>query len=252
MRFRLLSAIGLSATLCTTLYTSSFAQTDSSTTGAPAPSTPASTSVPSSLPSTPASAPAAASTTADTAKAPLQGGVQKVTLTLSNLNTVGLDLKNVLKATDGLYDEVTVQPVTLITEPEVVGRGIVINIPIGTQPIGPVQPARKDRVDLAMSNIRPTVTMFKTTVDEFMNGQKELDLPADIKQDLQPQLDAWVQSVNTLSTQEQQLEQLTASQPYDQPTIASHCTAMQASIKALDQTRRAIYKVLKKHAKELS
>lgn len=191
------------------------------------------------------------STSADTA--PLQGGVQKVTVTLDDLRTVGLDLKNVLKAVDSLYDEVTITPVDLVTEPEVIGRGIVVNIPISTTPAGPPAPARKARVDLAMSSIKPSVSMFKTNVDAFMSGEKELDLPGDLKDDLKPQLTSWVQTVNTLASQEAQLETLTdKGPPYDQPSIAAECTNMQASIKSLDDTRRQIYKSLKKHAKQIS
>lgn len=185
------------------------------------------------------------------AKPPYEAGAQKVRLTLEDLREVGLDLKNVLKATSSLYDEVTIQPMQLITEPEVIGFGTVINIPISTQPTGPVQPARPKRVQLAMSHIKPTVEQFKGTVDQFMNGEKQLDLPDDIHKLLQPDLNTWGTTVLKLSEQEQQLETLTANAPYDQPTIAKECIAMENNIKALDKTRRAIYKTLKKHAKQI-
>jgi hypothetical protein len=195
-------------------------------------------------PSTPpATAPAAA---------PYQAGVQKVRLSLTDLRTVGLDLKNVLKATSSLYDEVTIQPMEIMFEPEVVGQGVIIQVPIGKRPTGPVEPARKDRVDLAMSHIKPTVQMFKTNVDSFVSGEKELDVPDAIHTKLQPDLNNWISGVQQLSKQETQLEQLTASSPYDQGTIAADCVAMQQNIKDLDETRRSIYKVLKKHAKELN
>jgi hypothetical protein len=187
----------------------------------------------------------------DAAKPPLEAGVQKVRLTLEDLRDVGLDLKNILKATSSLYDEVTIQPMRVITEPEVIGMGTIINIPIQTVPAGPVQPANPKRVALAMNNIKPTVQQFQATVDQFMNGEKQLDLPDDIHKMMQPDLDTWASTVTLLSQQEQQLEQLTASAPYNQPAIAQNCQAMQKNIKALDVVRRSIYKTLKKHAKQI-
>jgi len=186
-----------------------------------------------------------------TGSAPLEGGVQKIHVSLESLKTVGLDLKNLLKGASSLYDEVTIQPVSLITEPEVIGRGMVINIPIGTQPVGPPTPARKARVDLAMSHITPTVAMLKSNVDGFVSGHKQLDLPDNIITLLKPQLTAWVQTVDTIADQESQLEASTKTAPYDQKSIADSCVALEKSIKDLDETRRSVYKVLRKHGKEL-
>jgi hypothetical protein len=195
-------------------------------------------------------APPAQPTTAAPNATPLQAGVQQVDLSLDHLRTVGLDLKNVAKATSSLYDEVTMQPIQMITQPEVIGFGAtIINIPIGMQPTGPVQPARKQRVDLAMSQIRPTVAMFKENVDMFVKGEKELNLSDEIRKEIQPDVDSWVQNVTQLAMQEGQLEKLTASSPYDQPTIAQICVGMQKNIKELDKDRRDIFKVLKKRQK---
>jgi hypothetical protein len=183
---------------------------------------------------------------------PYAAGVQKVRLSLTDLRTVGLDLKNVLKATSSLYDEVTIQPMEIVTEPEVIGQGMIIQVPIGKRPTGPVEPANKERVDLAMSHIKPTVTMFKSNVDSFLNGEKQLEIPKDISSRLEPDLDNWVASVKQLAQQESQLEQLTQSSPYNQGVIAADCASMQQTIRDLDDTRRSIYKVLKKHGKELN
>lgn len=192
-----------------------------------------------------------AATAPTAAKPPIEAGVQKVRLTLEDLRTVGLDLKNILKSTSTLYDEVTIQPMQIVTQPEVIGMGTIISIPISTTPTGPVKPASPKRVQLAMSQIKPTVEQFKATVDDFMSGEKELDLPDDLHKTVQPNLDSWMATVTLLSQQEQQLEQLTANAPYDQPAIAQNCVAMEKNIKSLDETRRKIYKTLKKHAKQL-
>jgi hypothetical protein len=179
----------------------------------------------------------------------LQGGVQKIELSLQKLRDVGLDLKHLLKAVSGLYDEVTIRPVTIITEPEVVGRGIMINIPIGTMPTGPVEPPRKDRVDLAMSEIRPVISMMKKNVDAFVSGNTQLDLQPGVQQQLQPQIKVWTSTVDNLSTRLSNLDQLTQGPPYSNDAIASATAAMQQDIKALDKTRRDIYKVVRDEGK---
>src|SRR6516225_8812705 len=63
--------------------------------------------------------------------------IQKVELGLTQLRDIGLDLKHVMSACRHLYDEVTLQPVTIETEPELIANGVLISIPIATQPIGP-------------------------------------------------------------------------------------------------------------------
>ncbi len=185
-------------------------------------------------------------------KPPLQSGVKKVELSLETLRDVGLDLKHVLKAVGSLYDEVTIQPVSLVTQPEVVGPGTIIYIPINTMPVGPPQPARKDRVDLAMNNIRPIVTLLKTNVDEFESGRRQLDLPADVLSELHPQIQKWVGDVNDLANQLNQLNQLTQGPPYNNDQIASITKGMHQDIKDLDDTRRKIYKVIRKEGKKIA
>jgi hypothetical protein len=187
-----------------------------------------------------------------TNRPPIKGGVQKVELSLEKLRDVGLDLKHTLKAVSGLYDEVTIQPVTLITEPEIVGPGVIINLPIGTRPTGPPQPARKDRVDLEMNAMRPMINLLKTNTDEFMSGQLELDLPDQVLAELKPETQKWVATVDNLAGQLAQLNQLTQGPPYDQQGIAAMATDMQKSIKQLDQTRRKIYKVIRKEGKKIA
>lgn len=184
-----------------------------------------------------------------TSSTPLEGGVQKVTVSLETLRDVGLDLKRLLKEVSGLYDEVTIRPVRMITQPEMIGPGMIINIPIGTQPIGPAEPPKKERVDLAMSEITPVVTMMKKNVDAFVAGDSELDLSADVQKQLQPEITSWVNSVNQLSAQFNALQQQTQGPPYSNDNIAAATGAMQTSIKELDKTRRDIYKAIRNEGK---
>ena len=187
-----------------------------------------------------------------TAASPLKGGVQKVELSLEKLRDVGLDLKSALKATTSLYDEVTIQPVRLITQPEMIGSGTIINVPIGTEPTGPPQPARKKQVDLAMSGMKPVIDMLKKNADEFMSGEKQLDLPQSVNARLQPQFKSWVSTVNDIALFETRLEQITQSPPYDNATIAQLTAAIQQSIKDLEKIRLSIYKVIRKEGKRVS
>ena len=195
----------------------------------------------------------AASPTAGSASgagtAALKGGVQKVDVSLEHLRDVGLDLKRVMTAARHLYDEVTIQPVRMITEPEVVGMGMIINIPIGTQPVGPPEPPRKDRVDLSMSEMTPVITMFKKNADEFVAGSRELDLPSDALSEMQPMIKDWIAQVNDLSARLSALEPLTKGPNYDNQGIASLCSGIQQDAKKLDTTRRKVYKFIRKEEK---
>ena len=182
-------------------------------------------------------------------KAPLEGGVQKVTLSLEQLRDAGLDLKNLLKAITSLYDEVTIQPVSMVMEPEVVGRGMVISIPVATQAVGPPQPPRKSRVDSAMAGIKPSITTMKSDLDAFASGKEQLDLPADLLNKMTPQIQNWSAVVDDLSARLTQLETLTAGPTYDNAAIAATTTAMEKDVKDLDETRRAVYKEVRDEGK---
>lgn len=224
------------------------------------PSSAASSSVPASAgganvgnpgvtPSTPAAA-AGGTDTGNPAAAPMQAGVQMIELNLQMLTHVGLDIKNLLKSTGSLYDEVTIQPVSVITEPEVVGRGIIINIPVGTRPVGPPAPPKKARVDLAMNQIRPIVTTLKQDVDEFETGKARLDISDDTRQDLHPYFDSWIKTVNDISTNMKQLESVTTGPPYDNSSIAQAAGTIHQDAQRLDEVRRKIYKYLQKEGKK--
>jgi hypothetical protein len=181
---------------------------------------------------------------------PLQGGVQIIELSLERLREIGVDIKHMLKAASSLYDEVTIQPVTIITEPEVVGFGTVINIPIGTMPTGPVQPPKKERLDLAMNHLNPIIKLMKSDVDDFMSGKRKLDLNDETRQELQPIFKAWVDDVNALNGELNNLQSLTNSPPFDNSAIAQATQSLQESAKKLEQARRVIYKKLQKEAKQ--
>lgn len=201
--------------------------------------------------------PAAGATTgADTSSStsssgtPMQAGVQLIELNLGMLRDVGLDIKNLIKAADSLYDEVTIQPVTVITEPEVVGRGIIVNIPVGTRPIGPPAPPKKARVDQAMSQMQPIVTLLKKDADEFQSGHARLDISDDTRNDLKPYFDTWIKTVNDVSTNMDKLVSITQGPPYDNSSIAQAVGVVHQDAQRLDEVRRKIYKYLQKEGKQ--
>ncbi|HEY9791352.1 MAG TPA: hypothetical protein V6D22_13195 [Candidatus Obscuribacterales bacterium] len=176
----------------------------------------------------------------------LEGGVQKVDLSLEHLRDVGLDLKEIMTSSRHLYDEVTIQPVAMITQPSMVGPGVIINIPVGTRPVGPPQQPRKDRVDLAMNNMAPIIKLFKKNADEFVADQKELDVSDDAKAKLHPLVGDWVTGVNKISSELQQLESLTQGPQYDNAAIAAICGNMQQSARDLDKVKDKAFKIMKR------
>jgi hypothetical protein len=182
---------------------------------------------------------------------PLPGKVEKVEMSLEKLRDIGLDLKHVLKAASSLYDDVMIAPVRLINEPEVVGGAIMISLPIAAQPIGPPEPPNKERVDLAMSEIKTVIGMLKQNVPEFVGDGKELDLPDNVRAELEPQFTDWVQMVNTMAWRETQLEQITQGPPYNNMDIAAQAIQIQQNAKELDRIRREIYKVIRREGKRI-
>jgi hypothetical protein len=228
-------AYGLAISLMVTLAAPAFAQDAGNSASPPAAGDAASSTA----------APASPSTTT------LTGGVKKVDLSLEKLRDVGLDLKRVMTGARHLYDEVSIQPVTVITEPEVVGRGMIINIPIGTRPVGPPQPPRKDRVDLSMNDMRPVITILKKNADDFVADRSQLDLPADIEQKLNPLVKDWISGVDRIAADLKSLDPLTTGPNYDNASIAAVCTDIQKNAKGLDEARRKVYKIMKKEDKRL-
>lgn len=221
--------------------------TTSTTTTTQATTTPAATTT-----ATPAATPAATGTDSSSSSSspPLQAGVQMIELNLQTLNDIGLDIKYLLKAADSLYDEVTIQPVTIMTQPEVIGRGIIIQVPIGTQPAGPPAPPRKARLDMAMSQMRPIVTTLKKDVDEFESGHKRVDISDDARADLHPLFEDWVKIVTDISSHLDTLETLTKGPSYDNSSIAQGASIIHTDVKSLDEVRRKIYKYLQKEGKK--
>ncbi len=178
--------------------------------------------------------------------------VQKAELSLEKLRDIGLDLKHVLKAASSLYDDVMIAPVRLLTEPEVVGGAVMISLPVATQPIGPPEPPNKERIDLAMNEIKTVITMMKKNVDAFVGDGKNLDLPDNVRQVLEPQFDNWIQMVNTMAGREEQLEEITQGPPYNNLAIAALAIDIQKDVKELDRIRREIYKVIRKEGKRIA
>lgn len=188
----------------------------------------------------------------DSAGSALQGGVHKIELSLELLRDVGLDLKHLMSAAGHLHDEVSIQPVTVQTEPEVVGMGTIIYIPIGTTPIGPPAPPRKDRLDIAMSQLKPQIELMKNNVDDFVSGKDQLDLPADVLTELKPLTDKWVVLVNDAYQQLLRVEPLVQGPKYDNAAIAAQAIAIQQDVQKLEDLRSHIYKIIRKEGKRIA
>lgn len=204
-------------------------------------------------PATPAQAVAAPATSSDapasTGSAPIQGGVKLVEPTLGHLHDVGLDLKHIMTGASHLYDEVNIAPVSLETMPEVVGRGIIINIPIGTQQMGPPAPPRKPRLDVAMAQITPLITQLKQDVDLFLSGHQRLDVTEETRAELKPVFDNWVTSVNSLASQLSTLQGLTAGPKFDNAAISQAAQQVQGHCQSLQKDLKKVYKAVQKEGK---
>jgi len=192
------------------------------------------------------SAPVAATTPA---RQPVEAGVQVVVLSLTDLREVGLDLKHLQHGASHLYDEVTLQPMTLNMMPEMIGPGVIINIPVSTQAVGEVMPAKPARVQAAMTEIGSIVSEMKSSVDQFMAGEKQLSMPGDAQQELNQEVQQWVAGVNTIFGQYNALQQLTQTSPYNQPAIAQSCAVIIQNVKDLEKLRHRMYKVIQREGK---
>jgi len=191
------------------------------------------------------------STTAPQTTEPLQGQVKMVELTLDDIRTLSLDVKHLTAASSHLHDEVTMQRISVEQEPEIIGMGTVIMIPVGYQKVGPILPANKKRVDLAMNEVRPIIQLFKEDLDEFMTGQKKLDLTDAVREDLKPYFDDWIGCVNDASAQLTKLEPLTQGPPYDQTTIASIAADINQDAQKMQNDLKKVYKIVRKEGKKM-
>ncbi len=193
--------------------------------------------------STPAPSTPASSGTA------LQAGVEKVDLSLEKLRDLGLDLKQVSTSARHLFDEVSIQPVSLNTMPEVVGRGTIIYIPVSTSPAGPPAPPNPRRVEQAMNIMRPIITTLKQNADDFVAQHKVLDVSDDSREKLRPIVKSWVESADNIAGNLAKLEPLTKGPSYDNVAIAGVCKNIQQDAFTLDKLRRNAYKIIKKEEK---
>ncbi len=182
---------------------------------------------------------------------PFKLSATKVELSLDQLNDVGLDLKHVLSSCQHLYDEVMCQPVTVITEPEMIGTGVVINLPVGTEPTGPPRPARKERVDLIMAEIRPVITLLTKNGDQFLADSQVVGFPEDMQEKIQPLLKKWIMYADDVYAKLLELEKLTIGPTYDNYAIAGKIKLVQQDIQQIDEVRRPIYKLVQKEGKRL-
>ena len=199
------------------------------------------------------STPSTSSTTPtlSTTAAPFKLNAQKIVVSLDQLNDIGLDLKNILTVSRHLYDEVMVQPVTVITEPEMIA-GTVINLPVGTQPTGPPRPARKERVDLLMSQMKPIIDLLKKNADDFMADSQVTEYSDDMETKIDPLFKKWLAYMDDVYARLLTLEKLTVGPIYENYAIAATCQLIEKDIKQIDEERRPIYKIIQEEGKKLN
>jgi hypothetical protein len=181
----------------------------------------------------------------------LKGNVQIVQFELKTLEEIGPYIKNILKTSTSLYEQATFQPVRVITQPTIIGAGTISNIPIGTEPTGPPKPITKQQLDTAINQMKPSIDLLKRNVNEFMTGEKQLNLPDDLMAQLDPQFTEWIGLVNRISAQEIELTKIRQNPPYDNLEVAKAMLIIQKSAKNLDKVRSSISKVMRKERKKI-
>ncbi len=199
------------------------------------------------LPPTAASNPAATVT-----KQPFKLSASKVEISLDQLNDVGLDLKHVLTLCRHLYDEVMIRPMNVITEPEMIGTGVVINLPVALEPTGPPKPPRKERVDLIMSEMRPVITLLVKNGDQFLKDSQLAGFPDSMQEKLDPLIKKWTAYADDVYAKLLKLETLTTGPAYDNYAIADTAKAVEQDIQQIDEMRRPIYKLVQEEGKRLT
>ena len=175
----------------------------------------------------------------------------KVEISLDQLKDVELDLKHVLSICGHLYDEVMIQPMNIITEPEMIGPGVVINLPVAEQPTGPPRPPRKERVDLLMSELRPVITLLTKNGDEFLKDSQVAGFPEVMQEKLDPLVKNWVMYADDVYAKLLKLETLTTGPNYDNYAIADAIKAIREDVDQIDKVRRPIYKLIQEEGKRL-
>jgi hypothetical protein len=175
-------------------------------------------------------------------------GIQKVEFSLEKLREVNDDLKRMTKSVNSLNDEVSIQPMSLITQPEAVA-GNIINLPVAVQGTGDFIPARTEKVNHAMSSLKPMVADMKAHADAYVSNTNQIDLSIPVSAEISPLLKEWIVVVHRLSKEEQRLEQLTVGPSYDNLAIARITGFIQEDIKKLELNRREMVKAIRKQEK---
>lgn len=178
----------------------------------------------------------------------LQGSIETVQLNLEVLRDIGLDIKKLRSAAEELYNEVTLQPVSLQMQPNVVGMGTVIYTPVAAAPI--YMAPRKKRIDLAMNDIRPIVTLMKEDVDKVLSGQRKIDLPENTDEVLDPLFTNWESLVKDIYKQFTDLEPLTQTSSYDNRAIARSANSICKDAKSLENIRKKVFKIIQKEGQK--
>lgn len=186
-----------------------------------------------------------------TTKPPFKLQATKIEVSLDQLNDVGLDLKHVLTCCRHLYDEVSIRPMNIITEPEMIGTGVVINLPVAMEPTEPPKPPRKQRVNLIMSEIRPVIELLKQNGDQFLKDNEVSGYPQSVQDELAPLLKKWIAYTDDVLAKLIKLEELTPGPTYDNYAIAQTTRAIEDDIKQIDDVRRPIYKLVQEEGKRI-
>lgn len=177
---------------------------------------------------------------------PEEGRAQSVSVnqSLKSLREFGLDLREVLRATYNVYDEVTMKPVNANAEAE--DMTAFPSHAQGNAPSVSSEPANRDRLERALSVMRPIISTLKTNVDAFVSGDKALGVRNETRVKIEGDMESWRDSINGLSDELAALEKLSAAATINNNAIADVATQMKANIKQAEEMRRRMYNAIRK------
>lgn len=194
------------------------------------------------------SAEAAKDSTNDTpSTTTLKGTVVELSVTLNNLRDARLSVGHVRKAAATLYDEVTRQQVSMSYNPNVIGTTVIMTPTASFS--GAYLPPRRKWVDEAMSEMGPTIKLFKEDVDTAIESNRQTDVSDATHEALQPlRTDAFA-AIKAAFDLYQELQKQTSGGSYDNAAIANDVKSLDKQMKQLDKSLKKGIALLQKEAK---
>jgi hypothetical protein len=188
-----------------------------------------------------------AATTDDAQKSTTQlTGTVQIDTTLNDLRDARLGATRVRKAAANLYDEMTRQQVTMMSQPNMVGNN---NFSIPRPVFGGYLPPRPKWVKEEMAEIAPIIKLFKEDVDAAIESNRRTEVDDSTRKtldSLRTDVFARVQKAFEIVTQ---LEPLTGGPTFENTKVAELAKSLDEEMKQLDRSLKRGMSVLQRAQK---